>query len=75
MEHTVDPIMFLLSSMVSGIALIIVIYVLAMKTRRKPIDMNVLYTLASFLLFIYVLDVSVELLELGAHDVYARGRN
>jgi len=63
------PIMFLLSSMVSGIALIIVIYVLAMKMKRKQIDIKALDTLASFLLVIYILDVSVELLEIG-HMMY-----
>jgi predicted membrane protein len=40
-----------------------------MKMKRKQIDIKALDTLASFLLVIYILDVSVELLEIG-HMMY-----
>ena len=63
------PIMFLFSAMVSGIALIIVIYVFAMKIRKKQINVEAVDTLASFLLYTYILDTSIELLEVG-HVMY-----
>ena len=63
------PIMFLFSDMVSGIALIIVIYVFAMKIRKKQINVEAVDTLASFLLYTYILDTSIELLEVG-HVMY-----
>ena len=63
------PIMFLFSAMVSGIALIIVIYVFAMKIRKKQINIEAVDTLASFLLYTYILDTSIELLEVG-HVMY-----
>ncbi len=59
------PIMFILSSIVSGIALIIVVYVFAMKIKGKLVDVKALDTLATFLLVTYIIDVSIELLEIG----------
>jgi len=65
------PIMFILSSIVSGIALIIVVYVFAMKIKGKLVDVKALDTLATFLLVTYIIDVSIELLEIG-HIMYMR---
>src|SRR5215469_6964548 len=43
------PIVFLFSAMVSGIAAVMVLYVVAMKPRRTPIDMRCLDTIATYL--------------------------
>ncbi len=43
------PMIFLISAIVSGIALLIVLYVLAMKIRKTPVDHNCLHSLALWL--------------------------
>ncbi len=63
------PIVFLFSAIVSGIALVLILYVFASLVRAKPIDMVCLDTLASFLLYAIILDFSLELLDF-IHRLY-----
>ena len=63
------PIVFLFSAMVSGIALVMLIYMAAMKLRRHPIDMPCLDTIARYLFYTFVIDFSLEMLDL-IHRMY-----
>jgi Ni/Fe-hydrogenase subunit HybB-like protein len=57
------PIIFLMSAIVSGIALLILLYLAAMKIRRHAIDHKCLHSLAHYLWVFLILDVTLELLE------------
>ncbi|MCZ7392496.1 MAG: NrfD/PsrC family molybdoenzyme membrane anchor subunit [Candidatus Methanoperedens sp.] len=58
------PIIFLMSAIVSGIALLILLYIIAMKVRKHAIDHNCLHSLAHYLWIFLILDVALEMLEL-----------
>jgi predicted membrane protein len=62
------PIMFILSAIVSGIALCVFIYILLTWIRRQTVDMNCLDAMAMFLFYALVVDAVVEGL-----DVLHRG--
>ncbi len=57
------PIVFLFSAIVSGIALILVIYVITTLFRWKQMDMSCLNKLAEFLIYAMIVDFSLELLD------------
>ncbi len=61
------PVVFLLSASVSGIAGIVLLYVLIMKYRGEEPDMNCLKTCVKFLWGFFILDLTMELLDIGAH--------
>ena len=63
------PIVFLFSAMVSGIAAVMVLYVVSMKLRRTAIDMNCLDTIARYLFYTFIIDFSLEMLDL-IHRTY-----
>lgn len=63
------PVVFLFSAIVSGIALMILLYMVTTLLRQKPIDMPCLDTLASFLLYAMILDFSLENLDF-IHRIY-----
>jgi Ni/Fe-hydrogenase subunit HybB-like protein len=63
------PIVFLFSAMVSGIALVMLLYMAAMKIRRQPIDMPCLDTIARYLFYTFIIDFSLEMLDL-IHRMY-----
>jgi predicted membrane protein len=63
------PIIFLFSAMVSGIALVIVVYMVVSFIRRHPIDMKALDTIARYLFFMIILDFSLEALD-QIHRIY-----
>ncbi len=63
------PIVFLFSAMVSGIALVLLLYMLTCLARRVPIDMKCADKLASFLLYALIVDFSLELLDF-IHRLY-----
>ncbi|MFQ5600970.1 MAG: NrfD/PsrC family molybdoenzyme membrane anchor subunit [Candidatus Krumholzibacteriia bacterium] len=63
------PIVFLFSAIVSGIALVLLIYYLSTLVRRKPPDMGCFDKLASFLFYALILDLSLELLDF-IHRLY-----
>ncbi len=63
------PIVFLFSAIVSGIALVLIIYMVVTPMRSKEIDMNCLNKLASYLFYVMIVDFSLEALDF-IHRVY-----
>ncbi|HXW04485.1 MAG TPA: NrfD/PsrC family molybdoenzyme membrane anchor subunit [Vicinamibacterales bacterium] len=63
------PIVFLFSAIVSGIALVMIIYIVASWIRRTPLDMICVDTIARYLFYAFLIDFSLELLDL-VHRVY-----
>ena len=57
------PIVFLFSAIVSGIALVLLIYMVITPLRSKEIDMKCLDKLASYLFYIMIIDFSLEILD------------
>jgi formate-dependent nitrite reductase membrane component NrfD len=53
-----------MSAIVSGIALLILIYIVAMKLRKHAIDHKCVQSLAHYLWIFLILDVTLELLEI-----------
>jgi Ni/Fe-hydrogenase subunit HybB-like protein len=68
------PIVFLFSAMVSGIALVMLMYMAAMRIRKQPIDMRCLDTIARYLFYTFVIDFSLEMLDL-IHRMYESGES
>ena len=54
------PIIFILSAIVSGIALCVFVYLVLNWIRRNAVDMNCLDTMAMFLFYALVVDATVE---------------
>lgn len=63
------PVVFLFSAIVSGIALVLILYMLAAMIRWKPLDMPCLDKLATFLFYAMVVDFSLEILDF-LHRLY-----
>lgn len=63
------PIVFLFSAIVSGIAAVLVIYMLASWIRQHPVEMPCLDTIARFLFFAFIIDFTLEGLDL-LHRTY-----
>ncbi len=63
------PVVFLFSAIVSGIALVLVIYMIKTMLRWRPIDMRCLDRLADFLLYALIVDFSLEFLDF-IHRLY-----
>src|ERR1019366_700652 len=63
------PVVFLFSAMVSGIAGVMVLYVVCMKLRKTAIDMRCLDTIARYLFYTFVIDFTLEMLDL-IHRTY-----
>jgi Ni/Fe-hydrogenase subunit HybB-like protein len=63
------PIVFLFSAMVSGIAAVLVLYVASMKLKKTPVDMRCLDTIAKYLFYTFVIDFTLEMLDL-VHRTY-----
>ena len=57
------PIVFLFSAIVSGIALVLLIYMIVTPMRGKKIDMACLDKLASYLFYVMIIDFSLEILD------------
>ena len=57
------PIIFLFSAMVSGIALVMVIYIILNYIRKQKIDMLCLDTIAKYLFYIIIIDFAMESLD------------
>ena len=58
------PIVFLFSAMVSGIAAVLVLYMAFMQVKKISIDMSCLDTIAKYLFYTFVIDFSLEMLDL-----------
>ena len=63
------PIVFLFSAMVSGIAIVLLIYLITCKLRKQNIDMACLDTISHYLLYVFLIDFSLEMLDL-VHRIY-----
>jgi Ni/Fe-hydrogenase subunit HybB-like protein len=57
------PIVFLFSAIVSGIAMVLLIYMVSNLLRRKKADMACLDKLGSYLLYVMIIDFSLEALD------------
>jgi Ni/Fe-hydrogenase subunit HybB-like protein len=64
------PIIFILSAIVSGIALCIFNYMVLTWIRRKVVDMHCLDTMAMFLFYALVVDAAIEALD-WIHRIYS----
>jgi Ni/Fe-hydrogenase subunit HybB-like protein len=58
------PIVFLFSAMVSGIAAVMLLYMLATRLRERKIEIRCLDKIAQYLLYTFVIDFSLEMLDL-----------
>lgn len=63
------PVVFLFSAMVSGIAMVLVLYMASCRLRRQPIDMRCVDTVAQYLLYTFIIDFALEMLDL-IHRIY-----
>ncbi len=63
------PIAFLFSAIVSGIALVIILYMVIIPFRGEKIDMKCLDKMASYLFYAVIVDFSLELLDF-IHRLY-----
>jgi Ni/Fe-hydrogenase subunit HybB-like protein len=58
------PIVFIFSAMVSGIAAVMLLYMLSARLRGRDIDIRCLDKIAQYLLYTFVIDFSLEMLDL-----------
>ena len=58
------PIVFIFSAMVSGIAAVMLLYMASARLRGKPIDIRCLDKIAQYLFYTFVIDFSLEMLDL-----------
>jgi len=63
------PIVFLMSAIVSGIALVVFLYMVLTAVRNQPIDMRCLDTIVSYLFYAVIVDFSLEALDF-IHRLY-----
>jgi Ni/Fe-hydrogenase subunit HybB-like protein len=63
------PVVFLFSAIVSGIALVMLLYFGLSRLRKVPVDMLCLDTIAKYLFYSFIIDFSLELLDL-IHRLY-----
>jgi len=63
------PVVFIFSAMVSGIAGVMVLYMAATRLRGKTIDMRCVDTIAMYLFYTFIIDFSLEMLDL-IHRIY-----
>ncbi|HKV99148.1 MAG TPA: NrfD/PsrC family molybdoenzyme membrane anchor subunit [Vicinamibacterales bacterium] len=63
------PVVFIFSAMVSGIAIVMLLYAGLSRLRKVPVDMACLDTIAQYLLYAFIIDFSLEMLDL-IHRIY-----
>jgi Ni/Fe-hydrogenase subunit HybB-like protein len=63
------PIVFLFSAIVSGVALVMLLYMTLTRARGLPLDMACLDTIARYLFYAFIIDFSLETLDL-LHRIY-----
>lgn len=68
--NSIMPIIFILSAMVSGIALCVFLYILLSKIRGRAIDMRCLDVMGMFLFYGLVIDATIEALD-WVHRAYS----
>jgi len=57
------PVIFLFSAMVSGIALVFVVYMVVSWLRKHPVNMDTLDTIGKYLFYVLILDFTLEALD------------
>jgi len=63
------PVVFLFSAMVSGIALVLLLYMFTSWRRKRGIDMECVDTIARYLFYAFLIDFGLEMLDL-VHRIY-----
>ena len=63
------PVVFLFSAMVSGIALVLLLYMFTSWCRKQGIDMECVDTVARYLFYAFLIDFGLEMLDL-VHRIY-----
>jgi len=63
------PIVFLFSAIVSGIALVLLLYVVTSWIRRAPLDIVCVDTVAKYLFYAFLVDFALEMIDL-IHRIY-----
>jgi Ni/Fe-hydrogenase subunit HybB-like protein len=63
------PVVFIFSAMVSGIAAVMLLYMALTKLRGLKIDIRCVDTIAMYLFYIFIIDFSLEMLDL-IHRIY-----
>jgi len=63
------PVVFIFSAMVSGIAAVMLLYMAFTKLRKQKIDIRCVDTIAMYLFYIFIIDFSLEMLDL-IHRIY-----
>jgi len=63
------PVVFIFSAMVSGIACVMVLYMATTRLRGRTIDMRCVDTIAMYLFYTFIIDFSLEMLDL-IHRIY-----
>jgi len=63
------PVVFIFSAMVSGIALVMLLYMLMMWARGQTLDMGCVDTVARYLFYTFLIDFGLEMLDL-IHRIY-----
>ena len=63
------PVVFLFSAIVSGIAAVLLLFMLISWLRRQELDLRCIDTMARFLLYAFLVDFTLEMLDL-VHRIY-----
>jgi Ni/Fe-hydrogenase subunit HybB-like protein len=63
------PVVFIFSAMASGIAVVLLLYMFTSWLRKKSIDMRCADTVARYLFYTFIVDFSLEMLDL-VHRIY-----
>jgi Ni/Fe-hydrogenase subunit HybB-like protein len=63
------PVVFIFSAMVSGIAAVMLLYMGLAKLRKEPIGIDCVDAIAKYLFYIFIIDFSLEMLDL-IHRIY-----
>jgi Ni/Fe-hydrogenase subunit HybB-like protein len=63
------PVVFIFSAMVSGIAVVLLLYMFSSWYRKQTIDMRCVDTVARYLFYTFIIDFSLEMLDL-VHRIY-----
>jgi len=63
------PVIFIFSAMVSGIAAVMLLYMALTKLRKQTIDMRCVDAIAMYMFYIFIIDFSLEMLDL-VHRIY-----
>jgi len=63
------PVVFIFSAMVSGIAAVLLVYMFSTWYRKRIIDMRCVDTIARYLFYTFIIDFSLEMLDL-VHRIY-----